>query len=57
MSVVGFYLCIARAFPTMVHLAVSVMIFDDESKGTNESCNFCGQGKGLKITLSLQHLI
>jgi hypothetical protein len=34
-------MCIARAFPEHSALAVRVMIFDDESKGTNESCDFC----------------
>ena len=45
-SVVGFYDVHSEAFPDHSALAVGVMIFDDEFKGTDESWKFCSQGKG-----------
>jgi hypothetical protein len=50
-------MCIARRFRTIVQLAVRIMNFDDEFKGTNESWEFLPQERGLKIALSLQPLI
>jgi hypothetical protein len=48
MSVVGFYGVHSEAFPDHSALAVRAMVLDDEFEGTNESWNFCGQGKGLE---------